>query len=559
MARVTFQPANLSVEVQNGASILDAAQVAGVSVESPCNGIGACGKCKVRLEPEFLKNISYENDGHLLEEEKRRGVVLSCLAQVKDDLSVFVEESIPKESSVRTILGYARAMAFELDGFVEKKFIEPENVTRIYGGDEFLGVEPGNTADRNYGMVVDIGTTTLVATLVDIRDGKELKTVFSLNPQCLHAQDVLSRITMASEEQGLTLLYSELVAEINRMIDQSIQPLGIQKQNLYEVVYSGNTCMLHLATRVSPSSLGKYPYTPRITGGTSLKAAELGLDISAFGRLYLPPVISAYVGADITSGILASRLHEQQGVALFVDIGTNGEMALASEGRLSATSTAAGPAFEGMNITCGMRADEGAVERFAIGEEGSVAVKTIGGSKAVGLCGSGLVDLVGELVTHGVIGKNGRLADPQADFLPPALKERLVRYNGKPGFRVSDGVYLLQKDIRQVQLAKGAVRAGVEILLRHRGIRAADVDRVLIAGAFGYHLKAECLINIGLLPREFAGRIDFIGNTSKSGGQAFLLNKAYRREMTKVAESVEVLELANVEAFEKVFVSCLNF
>nr|WP_272936650.1 ASKHA domain-containing protein [Syntrophus gentianae] len=556
---MTFQPANRSVEVQKGASILEAAKMAGVVVESPCNGFGTCGKCKVRLEPEFLNGISYENDRHLSEAEKSRGVVLSCLAQVKDDLSVCVEESDRKESSALAILGYAKAMTLEMDGFVKKQFSEPENLTRIYGGDEVLGVEPGNTEDRNYGMVVDIGTTTLVASLVDIREGKELGSVFSLNPQVRHAQDVLSRIAMASEEHGLALLHSELTAEINRMIDQAARSLEIQRKNLYEVVYSGNTCMLHLAARISPYSLGKYPYTPCMTGGTSLKATEFGLDISEFGLLYLPPIISAYVGADITSGILASGLHKQQGVALFVDIGTNGEMVLASEGRLSATSTAAGPAFEGMNITCGMRADEGAVERFAVGEDGSVTIKTIGRTKAVGLCGSGLVDIVGELVAHGVIRKNGRFVDPQADFLPPALRERLVRYNGKPGFRVSDGVYLLQKDVRQVQLAKGAVRAGVEILLQHRGIRAADVDRVLIAGAFGYHLRTYSLINIGLLPREFEGRIEFIGNTSKSGGQAFLLNRAYRREMTEVAKAVDVLELANFEAFEKVFVHCLSF
>jgi len=547
------------VEVQKGASILEAAQLAGVIVESPCNGLGTCGKCKVRLETEFLNSIHYDDDRHLSETEKSQGFVLSCLAQVKDDLSVTVEESGNNESNALLILGYAKTLEVELDGFIKKIFSEQEDITRIYGGRDVLGVEPGNTADKNYGMVVDIGTTTLVASIVDINEGKEIKTVFSLNPQCHHAQDVLSRITISSEERGLFLMYSEFIEEVNRMIDQATQSSEIRKKNIYEVIYSGNTCMLHLATRVSPKSLGKYPYTPIITGGNYLKAAEHHLDISEFGVLYLPPVISAYVGADITSGILASGLHHQKGIVLFVDIGTNGEMVIAAEGKLSATSTAAGPAFEGMNITYGMRADHGAVEHFAIREDGSITAKTIGSAKAVGLCGSGLVDVLGELVAHGVIQKNGRFADPQTDFLQPALKERLVRHRGKLGFKVSDGVYLLQKDVRQVQLAKGAVRAGVEILLQHRGIRAVDVDRVLIAGAFGYHLRVESLINIGLLPREFEGRIEFIGNASKSGGQAFLLNKAHRREMKNVAEAVEVLELANFPDFEKVFVGCLSF
>lgn len=559
MHKVTFHPANRSVEIQKGASILEAAQMAGVIIESPCKGLGTCGKCKVRLEAGSLSNIRYDGDRCLSEEEENQGFVLSCLAQVVDDVSVFAEEPANKKNNTLKILGYAKAVDMELDAFIRKQFIEQENITRIYGGQHLLGIEQGNTEDKNFGIVVDIGTTTLVASIVDINKGKEIETVSSLNPQCFHAQDVLSRITISSEERGLSFMYSELIKEINLMIGKATWSSGIRKENIYEIVYSGNTCMLHLATRVSPHSLGRYPYTPQISGGNHLKAAEHNLDISVFGIVYIPPIISAYVGADITSGILAARLHDQKRVVLFVDIGTNGEIVISSEGKLSATSTAAGPAFEGMNITCGMRAEKGAVEHFAIDENGYITVKTIGQSKAVGICGSGLVDVVGELVSYGVIQKNGRFADPRANFLTPALRERIVRHKGKPGFTVSDGVYLLQKDVRQVQLAKGALRAGVEVLLRHRGIKASDVDRVLIAGAFGYHLRAESLINIGLLPREFEGRIEFIGNTSKSGGQAFLLNKTYRLEMKKVAEAIEVLELANFQDFEKVFVKCLSF
>lgn len=560
MNQVTFYPTNCSVEVKKGTSILEAAQMAGVLIESPCKGLGTCGKCKVRVEAESLNNIRYDGDRHLSEEERRQGFVLSCLARVMmDDISVSVEERGGKRANTLNILGYAKAIDMELDGFIKKQFVEQMGITTVYGENDVLGIEQGNTEDKNYGMVVDIGTTTLVASIVDINKGKEVESVFSLNPQCLHAQDVLSRIMASSEECGLFLMYSELIEEINRMIDRATGSSGIRNENIYEVVFSGNTCMLHLATRVSPCSLGKYPYTSQITGGNHLKAAEHNLNISEFGVLYLPPIISAYVGADITSGILATRLYDQKGVALFVDIGTNGEMVIASEGKLSATSTAAGPAFEGMNITYGMRADLGAVEHFAIEENGCVTAATVGRSKAVGLCGSGLVDVVGELVAHGIIQKNGNLADPQTNFLQPALKKRLVRHKGKRSFMVSDGVYLLQKDIRQVQLAKGAVRAGIEVLLQHRGIKASDVEKVFIAGAFGYHLRAGSLISIGLLPREFEGRIEFVGNTSKSGGQSFLLNKAYRAKMKKTVEAIDVLELANVKDFEKVFIKCLSF
>ncbi|MDF2523304.1 MAG: ferredoxin, partial [Clostridiales bacterium] len=440
-----------------------------------------------------------------------------------------------------------------------KEYLTEENITKVYAGEKVLGIESGDTANKNFGLVVDIGTTTLVASLVDMNSGKEIDSTSSLNPQAIHAQDVLSRIKFASEETGLKIMYSEFIKELNRMINEVSLNAAVNKENIYEVIFSGNTCMLHLATNTNPSSLGKYPYTPLVNGSEYLKAEEHELDISKFGVIYLPPIISAYVGADITSGVLASQLHEKKGVTLFVDIGTNGEMIIGFDGVLSATSTAAGPAFEGMNITHGMRAGQGAIELFEVEENGSVKIRVIGETEAVGICGSGLLDIIGELVANGVINKNGKFIEPETSKLPPELKKRLVKHDGKIVFKVTDKVLLSQKDIRQVQLAKGAVRAGVEFLLDNKGVKASDVDKVLIAGSFGYHLRAKSLINIGLLPKEFAGKIDFVGNTSKSGGQAFLLNKNYRNDMEKVARGVEVLELANYKDFDKVFVKCLGF
>ncbi|MCE5283706.1 MAG: ASKHA domain-containing protein, partial [Deltaproteobacteria bacterium] len=266
---------------------------------------------------------------------------------------------------------------------------------------------------------------------------------------------------------------------------------------------------------------------------------------------------SAYVGADITSGILASRLHERKGTTLFVDIGTNGEMVLAADGRMTATSTAAGPAFEGMNIACGMRAAVGAIERFKIGLQGDAHWTTIGGGRATGICGSGLLDIVAQLVVHGVIDPQGRFKGPTG--LPPLLGERLQRRDGKRVFVLTGEVILTQKDVRQVQLAKGAVRAGIEYLLASQGLDAGSVDRVLIAGSFGYHVRASSLLGIGLLPAEFEGKVEMVGNTSQSGGQAFLLSRAYRREMADTVGRISVVELANHRDFEKVFVRCLGF
>ncbi|HOP39745.1 MAG TPA: ASKHA domain-containing protein, partial [Geobacteraceae bacterium] len=406
----------------------------------------------------------------------------------------------------------------------------------------------------HYGMA-----TTLVAALVDLASGREIATASALNPQSRKAQDVLSRIHFASEETGLQTMHADLVEEINRLTADLSRQSGLDSRHIYEMVYSGNTCMLHLATGTSPASLGRYPYTPLIRGGRHVAAAGQGLNIADNALVYLPPVISGYVGADLTSGILATGLHRRKGTTLLVDIGTNGEMILARNGELRATSTAAGPAFEGMNISCGMRAGSGAVEYFAVDGDG-LTLRTIGNARATGICGSGLLDIVGELVAHGVIGGNGRFVDPdRTPHLPASLKERLVPREGKPNFQVTEDVFLSQKDIRQVQLAKGAIRAGIEFLLQDSGIAAAQVDRVLIAGSFGYHLREKSLLNLGLLPKEFAGRIDFVGNTSKTGGQALLLNQGLRDEMTALVTAVEVIELANFPDFDRVFVKCLGF
>jgi uncharacterized 2Fe-2S/4Fe-4S cluster protein (DUF4445 family) len=285
------------------------------------------------------------------------------------------------------------------------------------------------------------------------------------------------------------------------------------------------------------------------------------LGIAPFGRIYLPPVISAYVGADISSGILASRLFERGGTTLFMDIGTNGEMVLSRDGELSATSTAAGPAFEGMNIACGMRAATGAIELVKIDEEGRLSFRTIGDAPPVGLCGSGLLDVTGELVHSGLIGPSGRFVKPdeaRADASDPEGRlERDAR--GKPRYRLADAVWLTQNDIRQVQLAKGAIRAGIELLLKSLKLSVEDVDRVQIAGSFGYHIREQSLFRVSLLPENFRGSVEFVGNTSKTGGEILLLNEDYRRRMEEIAKEVRVVELANDENFEKVFVRSLRF
>jgi uncharacterized 2Fe-2S/4Fe-4S cluster protein (DUF4445 family) len=555
MAQVYFEPANQWIAVPEGLTILEAARQAKIVIEAPCNGNGTCGKCKVKLKPVPQENLS--GDVGLTSSERGLEWVLACQTTINRDVSVAIPAATTDENL--KILMHGRNLALEQEALITKVYDPATNLTRIYADQDLLGVEPGNTVAESYGVVVDIGTTTLVASIVDLRTGEERGLTAALNPQTVHAQDVLSRIQFTASEPGLTVMYSEMIAAINRMIAEVTGNLGIHKEHIYEIIFSGNTCMLHLALNVNPASLGKYPYTPAVKGGVQIKSLEHNLDISKYGIIYLPPVISAYVGADITSGILAVKLHERQEPTLLVDIGTNGEMALSCNGKLVSTSTAAGPAFEGMNITFGMRAAQGAIEHFAITAGGQVNVKTIGNTEAKGICGSGLLDIIGQLAVHGVIDKSGRFVNPETTLLPVWLKERLAKENGKTVFVITDKIWLTQKDVRQVQLAKAAVRAGIEFLLDRAGVVAADIRKVFIAGSFGYHVRIASLFQIGLLPAEFESKVEAVGNTSLTGGQAFLLNTGYRRDMRDLVRRVGVIELANYPDFDRVFINQMGF
>lgn len=557
MINVTFKPSGISVQVERETTILNAARQAGVMIESPCDGIGTCKKCRVYIEDTF-KNCYTEGGGlhKLTDQEKEKGFVLACRTEILEDIEVY-SESTENQNKTLKILSEGKTFDYKIDPFIKKVF--DENCTKVYGGVEYLGEEEGNTQDIQYGITVDIGTTTVVSALIDMITGKEIDSVSSLNPQSLYAQDVLTRIKFASEAEGLKIMYQGISSEINTMVSELCDRNQIKKQHVYEVVYSGNTTMIHLAANENPESLGKYPYTPILKGGCIKKAADVGISIASFGVIYFPPIISSYVGPDITSGVLATDLQNGEETILLIDIGTNGEMVMAKNRVLSATSTAAGPAFEGMNITFGMRAGKGAIEYFDIGEQGEAEIRTIGDEKAVGICGSGLFDIVGELIENGVITSNGRFIKPeQLDDSSP-LKKYLKPYQEKLAFEAAPGIFLTLKDIRQVQLAKGAIRAGVEALFISLDVEEKQVDRVLIAGSFGYHLRAKSLVNMGILPKSLEEKIEFVGNTSKTGGTAFLLNHNCRKTMEELVGKIQSVELANVENFDKIFIKAMGF
>jgi uncharacterized 2Fe-2S/4Fe-4S cluster protein (DUF4445 family) len=554
MPSVHFILQNLTVSVTRGTRLLEAARLAGLAIETPCDGLGNCGKCRARSRDSSCRNLREEPHDLLSASEHKAGWILACRTTVLDDVAIEVQTSPSEELK---ILSEGQAAEVALEPWIEKVLDREANGTRVLAGGALLASEPGDTTALLYGLAIDIGTTTLVAALNDLRSGRELAVASSLNPQARHAQDVLSRIKLGSKAEGLRMLNRELIEELNRLIGELRAQTGIKAEHIYEAVFSGNTTMLHLAAAVNPAGLGKHPYIPALTGGNHIKAAAIGLAIAPAGLVYLPPIVSAYVGADITAGVLATRLSDLRGVTLFVDIGTNGEMVLAADGRLTATSTAAGPAFEGMNIACGMRAGRGAIERVTFSEAG-IEIGTIGQAEPVGLCGSGLLDAIGEMAFHHLLDKRGRFhANGQPESRP--WKESWDSLDGALVFRLAGPVYLSQKDVRQVQLAKAAIRAGIDLMLKANNLAAAQVDRVLIAGSFGFHLRTRSLVHLGLLPQEFADRVEFVGNTSKTGAQALLLNRPSRAELGRIVSQVRVIELANDPAFEKTFIQSLSF
>jgi uncharacterized 2Fe-2S/4Fe-4S cluster protein (DUF4445 family) len=554
MLTVRFPLQGLSAVVPEGTALVEAARAAGIRVESPCGGGGRCGKCKMKVSAEHLDNLTVTAVGPLSEDERRAGFVLACHALVKRNLEA---EFVGEGPASTNILSSGKQVDTNLDSPICKIFLEDENITRVHFDGLPKVEEPGDSTGRCYGAAIDIGTTTLVAALIDLNTGKELGATSSLNPQVVFGHDVLSRIRCAADPEGFVKLHDAIVRELERMLSMLARRGRIETAHIYELVLSGNTCMLHLAAGVNPLSLGRYPYTPMLKGGECIPVRDVGFSLPDAARIYFPPIISGFVGADITAGIIATGLHREPGVVLFIDIGTNGEMVLSINGRLVATSTAAGPAFEGMNIACGMRAADGAVEKFSIGDDGLLSVGTIGKAKPVGICGSGLVDVVGELVSHGVLDRNGRFS--KNGHIPDPIRERMSFEHGKSIFLISDEVFLTQQDVRQVQLAKGALRSGIDILLAGSGLKYSDVDQVLIAGAFGFHLRTKNLVRIGILPGELEAKIDLVGNTSKTGARALLLDLSLRREALRIVDRVNVIELANEPGFERTFIGNLAF
>ncbi len=554
MPSLVLKPSGRTIPVAQGGTVLEALRRAGIEVESPCGGEGVCGKCRIRVEePECVPETPHRL---LPAHEAREGWRLACLLVPEGDLTVHLPADALLDARIlegeRLSAGrFAPAARVVAEAGAWRLEYEGEEAA------ELPGWQPG-TAPK--GVAIDIGTTTLVVSLLDLATGRELATASALNPQTTFGHDVLSRIQKGSTQEGLAELAGVVRGSLNRLIGETCGEAGTQAAEVVDAVLGANTTMLQLAGQLDPAPLGRMPFRVGIAGGRSYPASRFGLELNPAARVYVPPVAHAFVGSDISAGLLACRFFEREGPLLFVDIGTNGELALSAGGRWLVTSAAAGPAFEGMGISQGMRAAPGAVE--AVHAEGeALEVRVIGDGPARGLCGSGLIDAVACLLRLGALEPSGRMRRPgeAPGLLYPGPAERLVERDGKPAFRLAEGVFLTQADVRQLQLAKGAIRTAIDLLLAEAEVPPSDLREVVLAGAFGYHLRPESLEAIGMLPPGLAERVMFAGNTSRLGAALLLVNGGARSQIAaRMAETCH-LPLPESHTFQDAFIENLSF
>ncbi len=544
LINVTFTPLRVSGNVPKGTTILEAARMMGLSMEGPCNGAGTCGKDLVQVR-----------------REGRLETVLACKTILTEDIEVIVPSNDNK--GVRIVEDFYREKEhrYSINPAVRKSLnisCEGSASTSVFIDDHLIALEDGDTSSKTFGVAVDIGTTTIASSLVNLKTGEVAARSSVLNPLVYYGHDVMSRIRYStSGKNGLSRMHRELISAINLLIDVLSKDSGIPVDQVYLLLAAGNTTMQHIFLNKEIAGIGEYPYTAQILDRYTTTADELGIDICKSAQVSVFPSISAYVGGDIVSGLVAVNIQKEDSPALFIDIGTNGEMALITGNGIIATSCAAGPCFEGMTISSGMRAGIGAIESVSLRD--GVMLEVIGEGTPRGICGSGLLDLVSEMIRTGVVNSRGRLQGPDNTELSDLYRERLFQKDGKRHFRLSEEVTVSQEDIRQVQLARAAIRTGVEFLLSEGGIRYEDVKTVIIAGGFGYHISRESLVTVGLIPVFPNAKLSFVGNSSLEGGKMGLLDKDVLDRSTGLARGAKVIELANVDGFEKRFVREMNF
>lgn len=532
--KVTFHPLERSVRVQAGTSLREAAQRVGIRLDTPCAGKGTCAKCRVRVISGKTDPACSEH--RLTHDELSRGIRLACVTQVTDHLEV----EIPRDV---------------LDG----PFASGQVLTT---GEAFSLVSDTHPVGT-YGIAVDVGTTTVVGVLFDLASGCDVATVAQLNAQIEVGDDVLSRIAAVREDYAqLERLRLLIVGTLNRIFEQLYQQARCSGDQVIRIVLAGNTTMQQIVLGIDPSALGELPFMPAFYETQRVVAGEIGLRAAAHAQVVVFPQIGGFVGGDTVAGLVAINALALQKPTVMVDIGTNGEIVLFANGQLFAASTAAGPAFEGARIQQGMRAVDGAIDHV-FWQNNMMSYHVIGGMVPRGLCGSALVDIIAILLQVGILDASGTFVDPTAlpPELPALLRARVTNHGFVVAVDVSGAplVRLTQQDVRELQLASGAIRAGIETLLVKAEITVADLDAILLAGGFGNYIRREHAMRIGLLPKLSLTRIKFIGNAALTGAKRALLSQREEAVAMDIQRRVRHVELASEACFADLYMDAMVF
>jgi uncharacterized 2Fe-2S/4Fe-4S cluster protein (DUF4445 family) len=594
---VTYQPFDRTTRVPPGTTLFSAAHWIGLPIDSTCGGRGTCGKCKVRVL-EGASEVTTADHRLLRKDEVENGWRLSCQARIYEDMICEVPQllRVPKAAT----MGLSRLVI--IDPNVRKVYLEltePDlhdqrsdvtrlrdaltaeghdmsasvpvlrtlpkalrdsgfKVTAVLAGEHLVAVEPGDTTEECFGVAFDVGTTTLVGTLMNLRTGMAAAVRSTLNGQAPFGADVISRISHAMNgADSIEELRNAVVATMNGILDELYRETGITPERTYEAVVVGNVTMLHLLLGIDPTPISMMPFTPAFMDALSVPASEVGLRIHPAGYIQTLPALGAYVGADIVSGVLATNIAREDKLRVFVDVGTNGEIVIGSSRRTLATAAPAGPAFEGSQIKCGMRATDGAIEGVQLGE--GVELQVIGGDVApLGLCGSGLVDAVAQLLNVGLLEHSGRMLSA-ADAPNHPLAARLIEVEGVRAFLLAEGVYLSQRDVRELQFAKGSIATGIKILMDILGVTASDLEEIFLGGSFGSYLNPESAKIIGLVPDVDVDKIIAVGNSAGEGAKIALLSYRERQVAFELPSRIEYVELSGRSDFNDAFVEVLRF
>jgi uncharacterized 2Fe-2S/4Fe-4S cluster protein (DUF4445 family) len=602
--RLRFLPDGGEVRVPSGTPIFDAASWNGIAIDSTCGGHGTCKKCKVRILSGEVP-LSSVDPRAFTTDELREGWRLACRANARGDLVVEVPplQTRPKAALVgvgrHVILRPAvqkRHLVLEEPTLEDQRSdlqrvcdalddLEPHasiellrtlggtlrrshfDVTAVVLDDELIDVEPGDTTARRFAIAFDLGTTTVVATLLDLESGQPAAVRSMLNRQQPFGADVITRVSatmldsgaLATLQQRAHETFAELTAEV-------LDDAGVEPRDVYEITVCGNVTMMQIALGIDPEPLSMAPFTVATHEFPPTRATEFGVALHPRASAYVFPSLGAYVGGDIVAGLLATGLTRDRRLRLFIDVGTNSEIALGSVDRVLATAAPAGPAFEAAQIKCGMRAADGAIEGIKVHADG-LELDVIGDVEPVGMCGSGLVDAVAELVHTGLLDHSGRFM-PDADAAErfPGLCDRLTKIGEERVFvlhwRGQDpaaSVYLSQRDVRELQFAKGSIATGWHILLREMGVEAEDISQVLLAGSFGAYLTPLSAVRIGLVPRIALPRIVSAGNVAGEGAKIAALSLRERAEAQSIVREVEYVELSGRADFNDLFIDQLAF